>query len=67
MAVTQMYEMCRALTSRVPLKEGERHCYFCDGFGGLPMRSDETRFFPKRCGDCEGTGKKTLDKAPGAR
>lgn len=55
----QYAEGCRALTSVVPLKEGEEHCHYCSGFGAHPVNKSENRTAvnPERCWECDGKGK----------
>lgn len=50
---------CKALTSPVPLKQGERHCVYCAGYGAHPIMFDPhfSQFDPRSCGHCLGMGK----------
>ena len=55
------------LDTQVPLREGEKHCSFCLGYGAHPIpKSDpnKTYFEHPKCTSCEGTGKhKTMSRA----
>ena len=44
----------------VPLKPGEEHCPYCDGYGYLPVGNERgvTQIDPPQCHNCEGSGKK---------
>jgi hypothetical protein len=42
----------------VPLKDGERHCYYCGGYGHVPRPpQDSGPSRSKRCNECMGIGK----------
>ncbi len=57
-------EGCRELTSLVPLRSGERHCYYCSGYGAHPIPFDvrSTQVNPERCYCCNGTGKQKISR-----
>lgn len=46
-------------SSQTPLKEGEKHCPRCQGYGVLPIpyTQRETLFKPPKCLDCMGVAK----------
>jgi len=53
------YRNPTAFLGPVPLKEGERYCYYCQGYGVLPInpRNNITYCDYPKCFSCDGKGK----------
>jgi DnaJ-class molecular chaperone len=53
------YNTSTRLTSKVTLKKNEKHCGYCQGYGGNPIDRMNTIIFKcsEKCYYCNGTGK----------
>jgi len=50
--IKQIIKFFKDWDKPVELKEGERHCYQCDGYGWVGHQNGDCR-----CGKCNGEGK----------
>lgn len=53
------YRATNYWSSQINLKEGEKHCPKCDGYGVLPIEYNQhlTVFRPPKCDYCNGVAK----------